>query len=249
MTSEKNTTSPIITALDYPAAADALAIANQLDPEKTRLKVGKELFTSAGPSLVEQLQKAGFDVFLDLKFHDIPNTVAGGIRSAMQLGVWMVDVHISGGRRMLDAAVAELNRAAEAERPLLIGITVLTSMTDDDLAELGLSVSVLDHTLRLARLAATCQIDGVVCSPHEAAPIKAAVSAIPRTGKPLITVTPGVRPVAVNDDQRRVMTPTEALTAGSDYLVIGRPITTANNPLHALESIVDSISNCEADHA
>ena len=225
------TTAPkIIVALDYPAAAPALALVDRLDPGRCALKVGKELFTRVGPGLVETLVGRGFRVFLDLKFHDIPNTVAAACDAAADLGVWMVNLHASGGRRMMDAARERL--AAHSKAPLLIAVTVLTSLDRDDLAEIGCPDEPLDRVLRLARLTHEAGLDGIVCSPLEAAPVREAL------GPGFLLVTPGVRPASASvGDQRRVMTPRDALVAGSDYLVIGRPITAADDPLAALAAI------------
>ncbi len=227
--------SPVIVALDYPTADAALALAARLDPARCRVKVGKELFTRAGPTVVERLQSQGFGVFLDLKYHDIPNTVAAACRAAADLGVWMVNVHASGGRRMM-AAAREALEAGQGARPLLIGVTVLTSMGPGDLAEIGVSASPEEQVLRLARLGRDSGLDGVVCSPLEAAPLRQALGAGFRL------VTPGVRPAgAAKGDQTRIMTPADALAAGSDYLVIGRPITQAADPVAALASILADI--------
>ena len=220
----------IIVALDYAAAAPALALVDRLDPGRCALKVGKELFTRVGPGLVETLVGRGFRVFLDLKFHDIPNTVAAACDAAADLGVWMVNLHASGGRRMMDAARERL--AAHSKAPLLIAVTVLTSLDRDDLAEIGCPDEPLDRVLRLARLTHEAGLDGIVCSPLEAAPVREAL------GAGFLLVTPGVRPASASvGDQRRVMTPRDALVAGSDYLVIGRPITAADDPLAALAAI------------
>jgi orotidine-5'-phosphate decarboxylase len=220
----------VIVALDFSNAEQAVALADRLDPAQCRLKVGKELFTSAGPALVETLQEKGFEIFLDLKFHDIPNTVAKACRAAADLGVWMVNVHASGGRRMMEAAREAVEGAVH--KPLLIGVTVLTSMSAEDLAELGLSCSPEEQVLRLARLAQISGLDGVVCSPLEV------VSLRENLGQDFCLVTPGVRPKgASTDDQQRIMTPEDALRAGSDYLVIGRPITQADDPAEALAKI------------
>jgi orotidine-5'-phosphate decarboxylase len=223
-------TGPVIVALDYSLASTALDLARRLSPKLCRLKVGKELFTSGGPALVEELQKLGFEVFLDLKFHDIPNTVAGAVRAAAELGVWMVNVHASGGRRMMAAAGEAV--AAFSPRPLLIGVTVLTSMSDADLLELGYSETTQDRVLRLAGLAAESGLDGVVCSALEASVVRQA------RGNTFFLVTPGIR-MAGDDsaDQRRVVTPSDALAMGADYLVIGRSITAAEDPLAALERV------------
>ena len=213
----------VIVALDYPAAAPALEFASRVDPSLCRLKVGKELFVSAGPQLVEKLAGQGFDVFLDMKFHDIPNTVAQACKAAAQLGVWMVNVHASGGRKMMSAAREALESLPQ--RPLLIGVTVLTSMGAEDLAEIGLALDPAVQVERLARLAKESGLDGVVCSAQEASLLKAAC------GKEFKLITPGIRPAQASlDDQNRVMTPQAAIAAGSDYLVIGRPITSREEP-------------------
>ena len=226
----------IIVALDYADAASALALVDQLDPALCRLKVGKELFTVAGPELVRALVARGFEVFLDLKFHDIPNTVAAACRAAAGLGVWMMNVHASGGRRMMAAAQAAL--AELPKPPLLIAVTVLTSMSTEDLAEVGVADAPADQVLRLARLTQACQLDGVVCSAQEAAMLRADLGADFRL------VTPGIRPAGAEaGDQRRVMTPAEALRAGATDLVIGRPITAASDPLDALKQIQSGIQN------
>ena len=226
----------IIVALDFADAASALALVARLDPALCRLKVGKELFTVAGPDLVRALVARGFEVFLDLKFHDIPNTVAAACRAAAGLGVWMVNVHASGGRRMMVAAHEAL--ADLAQRPLLIAVTVLTSMSADDLSEVGVADAPADQVLRLARLTQACGLDGVVCSAQEAAMLSASL------GKDFRLVTPGIRPAGADaGDQRRVMTPAEALRAGATDLVIGRPITAAADPLAALKQIQSDIQN------
>ena len=231
---EKNT--PIIVALDYPTADAALAMATQLDPKQCRVKVGKELFTRCGPQIIEELHKQGFDVFLDLKFHDIPNTTANAVAVAADLGVWMVNVHASGGRRMMNACVEKLS--AYKCKPLLIGVTVLTSMQSEDLTEIGLAVSPLEQVTKLAALTHECGLDGVVCSSHEVTDLKA------KFGADFKLITPGIRPsFSVQGDQRRVMTPREAIIAGSDYLVIGRPITQAEAPLEALKLIHQELSS------
>jgi len=220
----------IIVALDYDNPADALELARRLDPAQCRLKVGKELFTCAGPDLVAQLVALRFEVFLDLKFHDIPNTVAQACKAAARLGVWMVNVHALGGRKMMSAASAALEGLPK--RPKLIAVTVLTSMGQDDLAELGIAGEPQESVLRLARLAQECGLDGVVCSAREAAPLRAAL------GSDFCLVTPGIRPASAGlDDQVRVATPAQALRDGASYLVIGRPITQAADPLQALKNI------------
>lgn len=224
----------VIVALDYPDAKSALALADRLSPSDCRLKVGKELFTSAGPGLVRQLVKMGFPVFLDLKFHDIPNTVAAACRVAADLGIWMLNVHASGGRKMMEAAREAL--AQSGHKPLLIAVTVLTSMNEADLREAGVAASPMEQVNRLAGLAKQSGLDGVVCSAQEAPNLRAAL------GKEFLLVTPGIRPAgAGSGDQSRIMTPAGAIRAGSDYLVVGRPITLADNPLAALQSINQEI--------
>ena len=223
-------TTPVIVALDFAAAAPALALAERLSPQLCRLKVGKELFTHCGPQLVEALQQRGFEVFLDLKFHDIPNTVAGAVRAAAELGVWMVNVHAGGGRRMMEAAAQALQPFSH--KPLLIGVTVLTSLSEEDLLELGYRESARDRVLRLAQLAAASGLDGVVCSALEAADLRR------ECGPGFCLVTPGIRLAGdAAGDQRRVVTPADALALGSDYLVIGRSVTAADDPLAALQRV------------
>ena len=227
-------TSPIIVALDYPDAESALSLVDRLDPSLCRLKVGKEMFTQLGPSFVEGLMKRGFDVFLDLKFHDIPNTVARACAAAAGLGVWMMNVHASGGRRMMEAAREALEPFEQ--RPLLIAVTILTSLSAEELAEIGFQGSPEDNVRRLAALTQSAGLDGVVCSPREAAALKS------ERGGDFLLVTPGVRPAGADiGDQRRVMTPADALVAGSSFLVIGRPITGAPDPLAALKDILGSL--------
>ena len=224
----------IIVALDYPASAPALELVARLDPALCRLKVGKELFTTSGPQLLEQIMHRGFEVFLDLKFHDIPNTTAQACKAAAALGVWMVNVHALGGRRMMEAARDAV--AQSAQRPKLIAVTVLTSMSGEDLSELGIAASPADLVLRLAALARDSGLDGVVCSAHEAALLRQSC------GNDFCLVTPGIRPAdAAADDQSRVMTPLAALNNGASYLVIGRPITRAPDPLQALLEISQQI--------
>lgn len=220
----------VIVALDFDTAAAALELAQRLNPALCRLKVGKELFTVAGPTLVARLIEKQFEVFLDLKFHDIPHTVAQACKAAARLGVWMVNVHALGGRKMMSAAREALQGLPH--RPKLIAVTVLTSMGQSDLAELGLAGEPQDSVLRLAKLAQECGLDGVVCSAREAVPLRASL------GKDFCLVTPGIRPAsASSDDQVRVATPAQALRDGASYLVIGRPITQAADPLQALKNI------------
>ena len=220
----------IIVALDYPAAQPALDMAARLDPALCRVKVGKELFTAAGPLLVQTLVTKGFGVFLDLKFHDIPNTVASACKAAAQLGVWMLNVHASGASAMMQAAREALEGLPA--RPKLIAVTVLTSLSDGDLAEIGMSGSPLESALRLARLAQVAGLDGVVCSAQEARALRNAC------GAGFSLVTPGIRLAdAAQDDQKRIMTPQAAIHAGADYLVIGRPITQSTDPIETLHRI------------
>jgi len=226
---------PIVVALDYDTADAALALAEQLDPALCRLKVGNELFTRAGPGLVEQLQGQGFEIFLDLKFHDIPNTVAAAARAAADLGVWMFNVHAAGGSRMMTAAREAIE--GYARRPLLIGVTVLTSMSDEDLRELGHSEGADSRVLALASLAASSGLDGVVCSAREAPMLRR------ECGPDMVLVTPGIRLAGdAAGDQRRVVTPADALADGSDYLVIGRSITQAADPVATLVKIYADLS-------
>jgi len=226
----------IIVSLDFADGTEALALVHKLEPALCRLKVGKELFTRCGPALVEQILKRGFSVFLDLKFHDIPATVAGACKAAADLGVWMINVHAAGGERMLAAAREAVDK--HNRRPLLIAVTVLTSLNDTDLRRVGVEKPVAEQVLGLARLAAACGLDGVVCSAQEATRLKKAL------GKDFILVTPGIRPAgSAHDDQQRIMTPAEAIKAGSDYLVIGRPVTQAVDPLKVLREINAQIKN------
>ena len=225
----------IIVALDYPSESDAFKLVDQLDSKLCRLKVGKEMFTHLGPVFVEKIQNKGFDVFLDLKYHDIPNTVAKACEAAADLGVWMLNVHASGGRRMMEAAANAI--ANHKNKPLLIAVTVLTSMSQEDLNELGVTNTPAQQALKLAKLAQSSGLQGIVCSAQE--------SPLMRENLPedFILVTPGIRPLGSNtDDQRRIMTPSEALSAGSNYLVIGRPITKSDKPLETLRTINSEIS-------
>ncbi len=226
----------IIVALDYANATDAINMVDQLDPKLCRVKVGKELFTRTGPLFVEQLVKRDFQVFLDLKFHDIPNTVAGACAAAADLGVWMVNVHASGGRQMMETARERLE--AYSHRPHLIAVTILTSLSRADIEEVGYRGEPAKNVLSLAQLANKSGLDGVVCSPLEARLVRKEIA------KDFLLVTPGIRPLtAKKDDQTRVMTPADALKVGSDYLVIGRPITAAVEPLEALRAIQAEIDS------
>jgi orotidine-5'-phosphate decarboxylase len=220
----------VIVALDFASADAALAMARRLDPSSCRVKVGKELFATGGPLLVTRLRAMGFDVFVDLKFHDIPNTVAAACRAAAADGAWMLDVHASGGRRMMEAAREALEPFSQ--RPLLVAVTVLTSMAAADLAEVGVGDDPEAQVLRLARLARDSGMDGVVCSPREARLLRE------HCGPGFVLVTPGVRPLqAAADDQARIATPADAIAAGAHYLVVGRPITQAADPVAALAAI------------
>ena len=225
----------VIVALDFPGAKEALALAARLDPALCRLKVGKELYTAAGPALVEKLLKSRYSVFLDLKYHDIPNTVAAACLAAAELGVWMVNVHALGGSAMMLAAREALSRRKSALK--LTAVTLLTSMEATDAAEVGLAGTPQEIVLRLARLAKACGLDGVVCSPREAAALRK------QFGDGFVLVTPGIRPAeAARDDQQRSATPVQAIANGASYLVIGRPITRAPDPLAALRRINDEIA-------
>ncbi|MCU8029484.1 MULTISPECIES: orotidine-5'-phosphate decarboxylase [Shewanella] len=229
------TTKPILVALDYDNKNHALQLIEKLDPNMCRLKVGKEMFTLFGPQLVKDIHDRGFDLFLDLKFHDIPNTVAKAVAAAAELGVWMTNVHASGGLAMMEAAKKALLPYGD-KAPMLIAVTVLTSMSDDDLKLLGINVPAFEHVQRLAKLTQQAGLDGVVCSAQEATALKSLL------GQDFKLVTPGIRPVGSDaGDQHRVMTPPQAIAAGSDYLVIGRPITKAADPLAALQAIHQSL--------
>lgn len=225
----------IIVALDYDNQQDVIHLVKQLDPGLCRLKIGKELFTACGPDIVKRVQDAGFDVFLDLKFHDIPATVAKACTSASNLGVWMLNVHALGGSDMLKAARIAVNESAKS--PLLIAVTILTSFDQRQLDEVGLNRALDEQVIRLAELASSASLDGVVCSAREVEFIRA------KLGKDFLLVTPGIRPGgSQKDDQKRTMTPEMALKSGSDYLVIGRPITQAVKPLDALQRIFEQIN-------
>jgi len=224
-----NDTKRVIVALDYPDQISALKMADQLDPQKCRVKVGKELFTRAGPAVVEALHGRGFEVFLDLKFHDIPNTVAKACESAAELGVWMVNVHSMGGVAMMEAARSVLSHD---DAPLLIAVTLLTSSGENELRALGIDQKPADFVKRLASMTQQAGLDGVVCSAQEASMLKQ------QCGDDFLLVTPGIRPENSNaDDQNRIMTPRQAVDNGSDYLVIGRPVTQSDDPVRVLQEI------------
>jgi orotidine-5'-phosphate decarboxylase len=220
----------IIVAMDFATERQAIELAERLDPGQCRLKVGKELFVRSGPAIIDSFHKQGFEIFLDLKFHDIPNTVAAACRAAADLGVWMMNVHASGGVRMIEAAAEALS--SYEKKPHLIAVTVLTSMDESDLVEIGISDTTQGQVIRLAGLAKQGGADGVVCSAQEV------VSLRQTQGQDFLLVTPGIRPKSTAvDDQKRVMTPPDAISAGSDYLVIGRPITKADNPKDVVRAI------------
>ncbi len=224
----------IIVALDAKSQYDALTIAEQLDPALCRLKVGKELFTHEGPSVVKALHDKGFEVFLDLKFHDIPNTTAQAVCAAADMGVWMVNVHASGGRKMMETCVERLK--AGNYKTQLIAVTVLTSMGREDLADLGLDIEPFEHVKRLAKLTKESGLDGVVCSAQEAKMLRESL------GTDFALVTPGIRPAGSNaDDQKRIVTPHQAMLDGSTHLVIGRPITQSANPSQTLKDILATL--------
>lgn len=225
----------IVVALDFNQKQQALDFAHSVDPKLCRLKVGKEMFTHFGPEFVKQLQSLGFDIFLDLKFHDIPNTVAKAVCAAADLGVWMVNVHASGGPTMMAKAKQALESYGK-DAPLLIAVTVLTSMGAEELKALGITKTPMQQVLHLAGLAKQSGLDGVVCSAQEAESLKSTF------GKEFKLVTPGIRPAgSAANDQTRIMTPEQAIEVGVDYLVIGRPITQSENSLKTLQEISDSI--------
>jgi orotidine-5'-phosphate decarboxylase len=220
----------VIVALDFASADAALGFAARLKPQSCRLKIGKELFTAAGPALVGTLIQRGFDIFLDLKYHDIPNTVSGACKAAAQLGVWMLNVHALGGRAMMEAARAAV--AASRQPPVLIAVTLLTSMAARDLADVGITGDPAAAALKLAKLARASGLDGIVCSAQEAQLLKR------ECGSKFLLVTPGIRlSESKADDQQRTMTPGAAIAAGADYLVIGRPVTHASDPVAVLDAI------------
>ena len=231
--------SKVIVALDYNQESDALKFVDSVDPSLCRLKVGKEMFTYFGPAFVKKLIERRFEVFLDLKFHDIPNTVASAVRAAAELGVWMVNVHASGGAKMMTAA-REILEPYGSDAPLLTAVTVLTSMDQEQLAAVGIERQVRDQVCLLAQLAGKCGLDGVVCSAQEAPMLRQIM------GKDFLLVTPGIRPLnAVVGDQSRVVTPKQAVLNGSSYLVIGRPITRAEDPNEVLRQILAETSEAQ----
>jgi orotidine-5'-phosphate decarboxylase len=227
--------SPIIVALDYDNEKDVMNLIQQLSPDLCKLKIGKELFTSTGPKLVEKLVVSGYQVFLDLKFHDIPNTTYKACKAAANLGVWMTNVHASGGQKMMEVAKQGVDDAGT--NTLLIAVTTLTSMSQDDLYQIGIKEDINTHIINLAKLAHKSGLDGVVCSAHEARQIKANVN------DNFLTICPGIRLNSnIQDDQTRIMTPSTAINNMADYLVIGRPITQADNPYQQLININSQIA-------
>ncbi len=241
LSNHKEKASPLIVALDYTCKDTALAFVDSIDPRDCHVKVGKTLFTLFGPQLVHSLQRRGFKVFLDLKFHDVPKTTAQAVAAAAEMGVWMVNVHASGGIRMMIAAKDALQPYGQ-QAPLLIAVTVLTSLEGRDLQEVGISVSPTEQAKLLAQIARDCHLDGVVCSAQEAPVLRVSC------GPAFQLVTPGIRlQTSPEDDQRRIMTPVQALAAGADWLVIGRPITQSADPALALREIRASLSEATSD--
>lgn len=232
----------IIVALDFSSEQEVLRLIERLDPHHCALKVGLEMFSAFGPSFVEKLVKKNFKVFLDLKFHDIPTTVARACQVCAKLGVWMMNLHASGGLDMMQAARESLEALNKEERPLLIAVTVLTSMNESDLFTLGVQNKLETQVKHLAQLTNSAQLDGIVCSALEVPTIKQAC------GKSFLTVTPGIRPEGTQkQDQQRVTTPWQAIELGSDFLVIGRPITQAQDPAKALDGILSSLDLSKSD--
>ena len=228
-------TSPIIIALDMDLKS-ALEMARKLDPFECKVKVGSQLFTSSGPMVIYELNKLGFDIFLDLKFHDIPNTVYRAIQEACKLEIWMVNVHCSGGKEMLRSARKGVSENKTHRSPLLIGVTLLTSIDAEQGKEIGIK-NTNDHTISLAKLAKDNGMDGVVCSPHEVKEIKNLL------GEDFITVTPGIRSSDLIEDQKRFSSAKEALSRGSDFIVVGRPITSSPNPVESVKSLLQEIKS------
>jgi orotidine-5'-phosphate decarboxylase len=230
-------TSPFIVAFDFANEDQAMHLADELDPSLCRAKVGKELFTRCGPSVVRQLIDRGYEVFLDLKFHDIPNTVAAAVKVAADMGVWMLTVHAAGGRRMLEQS-REVLQDFGTQRPRLVAVTLLTSLDDADLRELGIGATAFDYVQRMVNLSRDCGLDGVVCSAHEAQRLRAS------TDPDFLLVTPGIRQSgAQQGDQKRTLSAREAVAAGSSYLVVGRPITQSAQPMQTLRALIADISH------
>ncbi len=225
----------VVIALDFNNTQESLKFASKVSPNLCRLKIGKELFSIGGPELVKELISQKFDVFLDLKYHDIPNTVAKACQSAANMGVWMLNIHALGGLKMMRAAKEAVESCQH--QPILVAVTILTSMEPEDLELIGLSNSPKENVLRLAKLAKQAGLDGVVCSAQESAMLRSEI------GKDFCLITPGIRPEGADiNDQKRIMTPVEAINYGSNYLVIGRPITQAKDPISVLKSINKSIA-------
>jgi orotidine-5'-phosphate decarboxylase len=243
--SKSATRNPIVVALDVDTVEQALSLVERLRGSAGMFKVGKQLFTAAGPDIVRRIIGMGEKVFLDLKFHDIPNTVAKAAVEAARLGVSIFNLHAMGGSKMMRAAAEAVNEAAEREgisRPLILGVTVLTSHTQESLNEVGIERRLEDEVVALARLCNASGIDGVVASPQEIIPIREAVRE-----RDFVVLTPGVRPVGTTlNDQSRVMTPAEAICAGADFLVVGRPITAADDPVMAAQKILEEIERASA---
>ena len=227
--------SPIIVALDM-GPKNALDLAKEIDPQECKVKVGSQLFTSSGPKVIYELNKLGFDIFLDLKFHDIPNTVYRAIQEACKLEIWMVNVHCSGGKEMLRSARKSVSENKSSKSPLLVGVTLLTSIDAEQGKEIGIK-NTNDHTISLAKLAKDNGMDGVVCSPHEVKEIKNLL------GEGFITVTPGIRSSDLIEDQKRFSSAKEALSRGSDFIVVGRPITSSPNPVESVKSLLQEIKS------
>lgn len=228
--------SPIIVALDYDTQEEALAMAHQLDPITCRLKVATTLFTRYGPAIIDALQSLGFDVFLDLKFHDIPQQVLGACRQAARMNVWMLTIHCAGGKAMMAAAREGVEQGSTSRRPLLVGVTVLTSLSSEDLSQVGITHNIIETVEKMANLAEFVGVDGIVSSAAEVKVIREKVSSN------FLCVTPGIRLAddAV-DDQKRVMTPEKAIKMGSDYLVIGRSVTRSEHPAQIVQTVLSSI--------
>lgn len=240
MSINKKKSPQIIVALDYSSIDEARRLIKKLNPNLCRLKIGKIMFTRYGPAFIKELIDQGFDIFLDLKFHDIPQTVAGACVAAAELGVWMTNVHIQGGQAMLQAAYSALKNLPDDRRPLLIGVTILTSLEQNDLKSMGITDNLEDIVLRFATMAKEIGLDGVVCSAKEATLLRK------KLGEDFLLVTPGIRLASdKQEDQKRILTPEAAISAGADYLVIGRSITQADRPLALLKDIQQSINNAK----
>ncbi len=235
MNFESNLSKPFIIALDYSDEKNALSMADKLSPDLCRLKVGKELFTSCGMSLIDRLHERGYEIFLDLKFHDIPNTVAKAINIIANKNIWMTNVHASGGERMLLSARKAIENAGSATK--LIGVTVLTSFNDSEMMTVGINHPLVSQVELLSKITRNCGLDGVVCSAKESKILRSI------HGEGFLLVTPGIRMESTDDDQRRIMRPDEAISMGSNYLVVGRPITKSDDPFDALQKMYDCLNN------